>query len=122
MAEAGTGRFPVPEKWILERLPAEMHGMFGFRGESHLDPDSTRDEIEYTYTVDIPGGTMKKAILVHYVGDEDPAVAFVIDDVIELDGIRFAVQDWKTRVIPPNSGCRGYTLHEVDVRLAAPRG
>jgi hypothetical protein len=118
--EVGTGRFPVPEKWILQQLPEELHGMFGYRGEPAFG-DDCRDEIDYTYTVGLPdGATMKKAILVQYVPDDAPVVAFIIDDKIELEGISFTVRNWDSREIPAQHGERAYTHHEVDLILAVP--
>lgn len=118
--ETGTGRFPVPEKWILQQLPKELHGMFGYRGEAGFD--DCRDEIDYTYTMDLPdGATMKKALLVHYVHEGAPAVAFIIDDEIKLDGIPFTVVSWDFRDIPARGDEPGYRHHVVDLRLAAAR-
>ena len=122
--EIGIGRFPVPEKWILQQLPEKLHSMFGYRGETDSeDCRNCRDEVDYTYTVDLPdGATMKKAILVHYVSGSAPVVAFIIGDEIELDGIPFTVLDWEPRHMPPQGGESGYTHHVVDVKLAVPRG
>lgn len=123
MADERTiGRFPVPERWILERLPKELHGLFGARQEPSLDDEDVSDEIQYTYTFDIPGGgTMKKALLVECVPDGSPAVVFLIGDTVEVDGVPLVVRTWDTRDVSSQNGLRGYRVHQVDTTLAAPR-
>lgn len=114
----GTGRFPVPEKWILQQLPEKLHGMFGFRDEPTYD-DGHSDEIQYIFTVALPdGATMKKALLMHYVNGEDPVVAFAIDDTIELDGIAFTVKAWDFERVPAQHGEAAYTHHIVELAVA----
>ena len=116
--EIGVGRFPAPDKWILQHLPEELHGMFGFRDEPTHD-DGHSDEIQYVFTVELPGGgTMKKALLMHYVNGDDPTVAFIIDDTIELDGIPFTVKTWDFERVPARHGEPGRTHHLVGLAVA----
>lgn len=121
MSEAnGTGRFPMPTTyWITEQMPAELVALFGFRDERI--PDGYRDEIEYLYVIAYPDGTpYRMPVLVEYVSDlESPAVAFVIGDAIELDGVTVIVKDWKRDGIPSTGTLGGYTHHQVTVAMPA---
>jgi hypothetical protein len=114
---AGTGRFPMPTiRWITAQLPKELYPLFGFRGEAV--PETCRDVVEYTYTLKYPDDTdYPMSILAHYVPEEDPAVAFIIDDEIELDGIRLVVKDHVSREVKPGGGDPGHTYHQVTVAL-----
>lgn len=117
VGSGGTGRFPLPEKWILDRLPERLHTMFGFRGEPVLS-GACRDEIEYVYTISLPDSiTMKKTLLLHYVEDDDVTVVFIVDDPIEVDGIEFLVSDWSFRDTRSGGDALGCRMHTVMLRL-----
>jgi len=103
--------------WIARQLPAELTPLFGFREETI--PERYRDEIQYLYQVEYPDGTPYRVpLLVEYIDDQDaPAVAFVVGDRIELDGIPVTVEDWDSRPIPATTSLPEYTHHQVLVRL-----
>jgi hypothetical protein len=118
----GVGRFPVHRaKWISDQIPAELHDMFGYRGEpGGTEDDHGQDEIEYQYEIKCPDGTpYRMPILVHYMEGEGIPIAFIIDEEITLggDGATFLVSDWTSRRIYSGGGEPDYTLHEVVVRL-----
>lgn len=118
MSEAtGTGRFPMPTiGWITAQLPEELYPLFGFQGETV--PETCRDIVEYLYVLKYPDDTdYRMSILAHYVPEDDPAVAFIIDDEIELDGIRLVVKEYTSRETRPGGEDPGYTLHQVTVAL-----
>lgn len=114
---AGTGRFPMPNVgWITAQLPEELYPLFGFRGEAV--PETARDVVEYLYVIKYPDDTdYRMPILAQYTSDEDPAVAFVIDDEIELDGIRLIVKEHVAREVKPGGEDPGYSFHQVTVVL-----
>lgn len=117
---SGIGRFPMPTThWITKQMPAELVPLFGFRDERI--PDEYRDEIEYLYTIDYPDGTpYRMSILVEYISDpEEPVVAFVMGDTIELDGASVVVANWESGRVPATSSLGGYTYHQVTVTLPA---
>lgn len=114
---AGTGRFPMPTVgWITAQLPEELYPLFGFRGEAV--PETARDVVEYLYVIKYPDDTdYRMPVLAQYTSDDDPAVAFVIDDEIELDGIRLVVKEHVSREVKPGGDDPGYTFHQVTVAL-----
>lgn len=95
--KSGTGRFPVPrEKWILDQLPEEVTGFFGFRGEN--TPDRFGDLVDYYCTIKYPdGSTLKYPVLVHYLAEDGVPVVFIIGETVELDGIPFKVVDYDSK-------------------------
>lgn len=114
---AGTGRFPMPTVgWITAQLPEELYPLFGFRGEAV--PEAARDVVEYLYVIKYPDDTdYRMPILAQYTSGDDPAVAFVIDDEIELNDIRLVVKEHISREVKPGGEDPGYTFHQVTVAL-----
>jgi hypothetical protein len=112
-----TGRFPAPHvAWIVNQLPRELHGMFGFRGEEV--PEKYDEEIEYVYKIAYPDGSAYlKSLLVEYISGRGIPTGFIIDDEIDLDGVRMIVKNHLQRDVQSGGEGSAYVYHRVTVDL-----
>lgn len=117
------GRFRLPQegryRWLHDQIPEVMHGMFGCREGDNM-PEVITEEIQYVYEVEVPDGEgypSYQPVLVHYLEPGDPVVAFILDDEIELDNLKFIVRKATSEQIPGRYGIPPYTLWTVVVEL-----
>lgn len=86
-------RFPLPRPEILAQIPEELHKLFGVQAD--LEPEEVDDEIDYFYEVKRPDGSPFNALIYgEYNLPGGLPVAFVVGDVIELDGVPVRVADY----------------------------